>query len=149
MTGGSLPRFLCVPILVLFLVGCACASSPGGLGVCLDESGIQGLQAEFLADSQAADQKYMGRDLCLEGIVAFSQHSPDSLTVAVNLGDQVSAMLHQSKGEDGYQELVTWADNNGEGDSVRIICRLTGFVSVEGAHEPMAIPAFNSCSLAN
>jgi|GEM_PF-5911074 len=63
-------RLFVIPALAFLLLGCACASSPGGYSSCFDQVGVQDIQNAFLADPQAAEQD-IGEELCLDGIVTF------------------------------------------------------------------------------
>ena len=143
-------RLFLVPLVTILLLGCACASSPGGSPACLDESGVRDIQKAYLADPQAAEQKYVGWELCLDGIVTFVDPGAESATVSVVFADQVGVLFRHDKAQDpeDYRRLVKWAGSYGEGDIIRVICRITEFVTAENAPEPLVIPTFGNCSLA-
>ena len=138
-----------IPGLAALLLGCACASTPGGHSPCLDEVGVQDIQNAFLADPQAAEQD-IGEELCLDGIVTFVESKENSVTVSVVFADQVGVLFRHDKSLEpkNYRRLKEWAEQYGEGDIIRVVCRLTELARVEGAPEPMVIPTFNDCSLA-
>ena len=142
-------RLFIIPGLAALLLGCACASTPGGHSPCLDEVGVQDIQNAFLADPQAAEQD-IGEELCLDGIVTFVESKENSATVSVVFADQVGVLFRHDKSlePENYRRLAEWAEQYGEGDIIRVFCRLTEFVRVEGAPEPMVVPTFNDCSLA-
>ena len=142
-------RLFVIPALAIILLGCACASSPGGHSPCLDEVGVQDIQNAFLADPQAAEQD-IGEELCLYGTVTFVESKENSATVSIVFADQVGVLFRHDKSlePENYRRLAEWAEQHGEGDAIRVVCRLTEFVRVEGAPEPMAIPTFSDCSLA-
>ena len=141
-------RLFIIPGLAALLLGCASASSPGGHSPCLDEIGVQDIQNAFLADPQAAEQD-IGEELCLDGIVTFVESKKNSTTVSVVFANQVGVLFRHDKSlePENYRRLKEWAEQYGEGDIIRVFCRLTEFVRVEGAPEPMVIPTFNDYSL--
>ena len=142
------------PLLILFvvlMVGCATSPATEDTSAqCLGEPDIVELQAKYLEAPEATEQEYVGKQLCVDGVVAHVQQQLGSISVAVNIADQVGAMLlyDEARVPEEYARATEWAEGKAEGDSIRLSCTLGAFVMVEGAPEPMAIVTFQPCSLA-
>ena len=151
MAKGRLLRLFLVSVIAVFFAGCSFTSSPGGLAACLDDVGVQGVIDEFWADSFAANEKYAGQDFCLEGIATFVESKLDSVAVTVSVATEVGVLLSydEAREPENYRALAGWAEQNGEGDIIRVVCRFVEFAPVEGAPEPMIVPVFGSCNLAH
>ena len=110
---------------------------------------MQGIQDAFPADPQAAEQD-IGEELCLDGIVTLAESKGNSATVFVVFADHDGVLFRhvKSREPENYRRLAEWAEQHGEGDIIRVFCRLTEFVRVEEAPWPISMPEFDDCSLA-
>ncbi len=144
-------RILAALVLFGFSLGCAGSPEPHGDTLdCLDDSDIAEIQAEYLADPEAIESEYVGKELCVDGLVSSIQSQFGSIGVGVNIADQVGTLLlyDEAREPESYKRLAEWAEGKREGDPIRLICALDGIVPVEGAPEPMALASFHPCNLA-
>ena len=144
---GIMYRVLLVPLVGL-LVGCGLVVPDSASADCLDEAGVEELRARYLADPSVIESEYAGSELCVDGIVSHIQRQFGSISVGVNLSDQVGDLItyDEAREPEKYRALAAWAEQHKEGDPIRVVCTLREFVMVDGAPEPMVIPALSNCS---
>lgn len=156
--GGSRVKFLVCLLLVPTLATLACSQITGTLSSsseCLVAKDIAYLRADWNADREATESKYVGETLCVEGEISFVKDLPHSIVIGagaeeaamaiVAYKDEVPPDMDKAEENRKTRELAEWLEGKGEGDIIRAECLVEGFATSMLDPSPVGTVDFEFC----